>query len=99
MAPSAQIDIPETCEAISLLGVNAIVLTNVRTLVSTSVRTNASQGFQPESAKHNMLQAQPVAVEARRSACRESRSAKRNLPMSGVTFSALGFINCPLSGN
>lgn len=53
-----------------------------RTDARTTVRTTASLGFataetsETESAQHNMLQAQSVAVEAAHSACRGLRSAK-----------------------
>ena len=116
MPTSKQIDTKATCTNMCLLAKTskfirafAPVFTDEKTLALTSVRTGASlETAETEYATSNMLQAQASSVEALRSACRKSRSAKDKAwrfvgsyvqQLSGVTFSALGFINCPLSGN
>ena len=86
MTPAAQIVPPTTCKAISLHSVIAPIFTNVR--------TNASLELSPENVVGGVLGFTVVAVEARHSACRESRSAKRN----PASFEALHSATA-LSGN
>ena len=79
MTPSAQIDTPETCKAISLPGVNAIVFTPETAGLDAAGRQATGLGLPAESARHNKQQTPVVGVEAMRSACRMSRSATKKI--------------------
>ena len=87
MTTGKQIDTKATCMDMRLLAKTskfiralAPVFTDVRTPVSSSVRTTASlETAETVYARRNMLQTQSVAVEARHSACRESRSATKKI--------------------